>query len=459
MKTKTTNKLTATLLSLVALSTLGLGAPALADTVQLETCHDKKDQPLIYRLPDSDWMFHRDELKERRPIFNSETKEAMRDLVRTFRRQGTEIVMIALPPRIATPRTVQDQSVDGEGQSVSIKEIQKKFKQAQKELSQTGFHVLDLAELAWAEGGRFDAFYYKQDHHWLPGTRDVVAQQLAARVSEEGISLPPLDNLEYVKGEAFKLTRKGTRAEKSKKNCTFEIIDESQTDYQVTVRAKDLVQGLFGDLGGDLGGGLGGDEDSADTEMANPVLVGTSNSDAFEAALHFSLALNSEVEDWSITGGGAYSAMESYLLNRDREAPVPSLIIWEISADSEYNLGRSSPQLLGAQRNGCKKGWHFFDKVSLFDGEWLDIRMDGRPVDLFAFRVANPELTRLDVLLYGGDESARYRLNRLEKRLVNERKGKPLFLSTEHSVVTAPTRLRLNAVGEDTDVMVYACAQ
>lgn len=182
-----------------------------------------------------------------------------------------------------------------------------------------------------------DDFYYKRDHHWTPTGARMMAQAVAAQVKSKNISL---QQKRFVTEAQGAIDHVGTFGKFIKEACGLEVSPEQVSAY-VTYAPED-TGALFDDV--------------ATPEV---VLLGTSNStnDAAHANYDGFLkeALQADVDNRAISGGGADAAMLQYLAARPAEMKKPRVIVWEFPIyhgyESKNFLRQATPSVGGACAN------------------------------------------------------------------------------------------------------------
>lgn len=245
-----------------------------------------------------------------------------------FAAQGTTLILSILPTRGMT-----DGGKAG-GASYDRAGARKSYAALIQSLRAAGLSVAAI------ENYQDDAaFYYKRDHHWTPAGAKAMAREVAAQVKARNIDLP---QKKFVTEAQKTIDHTGT-FEKLIKEACGEIVSPEQVTEYITYAPGD-ANALFDDV-------------------ATPdiILLGTSNST--NAASHANYdgflkeALNADVDNRAISGGGADAAMMQYLASRKADAKKPRVIVWEFPVYQDFHsknfLRQVTPAVYGACENGA----------------------------------------------------------------------------------------------------------
>lgn len=174
--------------------------------------------------------------------------------------------------------------------------------------------AVDLLDAATALNAQTPGYHFKWDRHWTPEGARASAQAIAQALKAQ----PAHSALPFSAPQAFATTQVGAQPSPGR---IFELIEEKCGDLpdelmepMTLYETTSLVEvGLFS------------------AEAPPVVLVGTSFSGKqYNFAGFLSEALGQEVVNYSVSGGGFFTSLEDYLLNRP-DGAAPAVIVWEYS--------------------------------------------------------------------------------------------------------------------------------
>lgn len=320
----------------IGLALSGTTAPADArpafSCVPLESTSDTAN-PMTQGL--NGWFFRTNSDLEEDFYLAEETKDLFTRLVEAGQQRGITLVFVPVPPRglLAANHLRRDAARQLRYDPAETSDT---FHGFVKELRSTGLVVPDVLQAAnrrTADAG--PGFFFKRDFHWTPAG----AQATARAVAEELRKLPlfgQLQTAEFSTQARSEQSLKYIMAMDIQRHCEDFLPPETFTEYETSMR-EPVASSSAGDNADLFGAPAGADE---------LVLLGTSFSDLaqfnFDGALseHTGLA----VANYSISAGGAYNAMLSYLSAPGFEEAAPALIVWE--APSYLAFNKLSPTAL-----------------------------------------------------------------------------------------------------------------
>lgn len=275
------------------------------------------------------WLFRtEDDLKDRYALLPS-TYQSVAMLQQRLEARGVTLVMLPLPPRgLMAWQNLPEQLRQG----VSRDMARVGYQVLLEDLRSAGVVVPELGQLLY--GNQDQPFYFKRDHHWTPSG----AKRTAAVTAE---TLRGLDAYKNIPGKTFTtrqqgvLRKSGTYAEAVERMCGFGYPE------QVIPRFTTSTEGSGSDLFGDA-------------EKPEIVLAGTSNSDpAYNFAGFLAEALNVDVLNMSVTGGGIDAALLQYFMSEDFRDSPPKILIWEMPVYSNFDEADLFRQILPSVDDGC----------------------------------------------------------------------------------------------------------
>jgi hypothetical protein len=282
------------------------------------------------------WIIDSDQMK----TDFAPSKEAMAligKIATEFEKRGVPLAVLIPPPRplVAGADTLSDLGAD---ESYDVEKIGRSFAALIDSLRQAGIVAPDLLKVALSDGTLQEQFYFHRDTHWTPtGAAHSVlalADEIRAAYPDrfpQSASVTPAD---LTPGPL--IDEPGSLANIARKVCQAEIAPET---------AKTLI---FPTASGALL-----TDDTGDKPVV--ALAGSSFSDRYKRDLYrvadsLAGALGAEVENYSVSGGGAIGGFESLILSGDLSADRFDLVIWELPYTERFRSTHFLRQLLGALR-------------------------------------------------------------------------------------------------------------
>ncbi len=312
------------------------GPAWICDRLNLEESYSDRGLRFL-RLGKNNWVF-RDHIEfvVLAPVPQPEV-EQFADLQKSLAAKHVRLVVMIPPPRGAMMKAFIDTSVPSAA-SFSPGAAMQTYNISLQRLRGIGIAVPDVAGFAARPETRLagvdEQFYLSADLHWTA----TGAHASALAVAKTLETLPEFKTVPHaafktVSGKA-KPVKEGYRAEAAR-ICKATFAPETEVEYQTQ-------QANSG------GGGLLGDEQVAIT------LVGTSFSTIphpnFSGFLRD--ALQADVTNYAIGGGGFDAAILSYLTSDDFAQNKPAILLWEMQF---HNLRETAnfPLILGAAQGDC----------------------------------------------------------------------------------------------------------
>lgn len=298
---------------------------ALLDADQLE----KRYQRLapIFNDDQTGWIFTSDQLDTDYDM-SSEAMMLMTSIVEAINAHDTSLAILTAPPRpVIAGQTVVDTTM-GEAGAFDVANAQVSFAKMITQLREAGAIVPNLQDVALA-AEEAAPYYFRRDTHW---TTTGAAQSAVALAVELGHAAPfvPAD-LDVL--DAFE--ERGSLSDIVEASCDLRDKAEVIPVYDYSFASAGI--GLL---------------DDSDADRVQAVLLGTSFSnryrrDQYQVADALAAALDADVDNRSISGGGLIGPIEEYVLSGDLGNDDNDLIIWEFPYTEGLNTS-ALRQLLGA---------------------------------------------------------------------------------------------------------------
>ncbi|GEM46384.1 alginate O-acetyltransferase AlgX-related protein [Deinococcus cellulosilyticus] len=277
------------------------------------------------------WLFG--EMDWQVPQRNLDSREHLQQLVQAFKKQGTQVVMVDVPPRLPVHQNKLDPS--RRPRPFSAQEYRNNYAALHRELQKLGIIAPNLLEdaLKYKAG----PYFQKTDHHWTTEA----AKHVAGLIAKEILKLPAAKKIPGVPS-TLKITRRpnnGSYARMANTICNSGYKDEVINSYE----AVEKQQGsLLGEVSPDV------------------VVVGTSFSERHEYTTDNSFpetlkhALQKDVLNAAVEGGGSFAALEAYLMSETYQKHRPRVLVWENTFyNGEINNSWALWRLIPLVRGGC----------------------------------------------------------------------------------------------------------
>lgn len=261
----------------------------------------------------------------------------------TLKSRGVTLVVIGVPPRgVLASKHIPA----GAPWASDLQKVEQSYNAWVSGLEAAGVLTVNVASAVKADtSGNEMAF--TQDHHWSPYASLVAAESIGKMLTAKGLT----KNIPELKIELSKKPAEAWGSYQGRVNdlCGLKLPPQK---YQSLVSVN-KTQSLLGD------------------EQPEIVLVGTSNSyrksgaeESFGAALRY--ALQRDVQNSGIDGGGPFAALETYLLSKEFADGPAKVLIWQM--DFSYDLGRKLPMLTPMVKGECAS-----PSALKFDGQGVAI--------------------------------------------------------------------------------------
>lgn len=288
----------------------------------------------IYSNADSGWIFTQDQLKDRYAMKPS-SAALVASIVQEFAARDVSLAIVIAPPRpVIAGQATLDAAMGATRYDVT--RAGASFDALIAQLSATGALVPNLQEVALRDPKTRAAFYFQRDTHWTTVGAAASAAHLGAMVANalpdrfpgaNGFTLDALPRTGTI-------TEQGSLAKIVREVCKREPGQETAPSFELS---RGSAPGLL---------------DSAGTGP-KVALLGSSFSDRYKRdhyrfADALARALDADVENLSVSGGGAIGAIEAYVLSGALERRAHELVVWELPYTESFNSASFLRQLLGA---------------------------------------------------------------------------------------------------------------
>lgn len=344
-----------------------------------------------------------------------------------FAARGVQLTALIAPPRpLFAPDRGQALGYDAVSATAA-------FSGYIADLNAAGITAPDLSELDHAANA--SEYYFARDTHWTP----MGATWSAAYFAQSLMGTPVNETLANV-------TFTGEYAEKGSLSAVVENVCGTRPNAE-TVPAPSFAQ--RGDAASLL------DASSASTVA----LIGTSFSnryqrDAYQVADALANALQTDVENFSVTGGGLVGAMDAFISSGAVDSGQFQTVIWETPYTTPLTDVNGLRQILGSLK---AKG----EKTTLYQGslskDWTTVKHPFQPSAFQSLGVQTPGVTsgKLEIELRTADgEKQRTILIKSDRVNANERSDE-WTMSLAGLGLKQVSRVKVKLNGSAQDAAIY----
>lgn len=289
----------------------------------------KKYQRLapIHSSQDTGWIFTSDHLNDAYAM-KSSAQALFKQIVAEFEASGVHLAVLVAPPRpVIAGQSVVDATL-GANASFDVATAAASFQQMIQQINAAGAIAPDLLRTASTQGD----YYFMRDTHWTNTGAAHSIDALARMLVTDPVALDPA-----TLPIADTFAEPGSLSKIVDATCGRRGANEPTPvfDYASLRPAQDLL---------------------ADTSSAPSIaLLGTSFSnrykrDQYQVADALATATGTNVENFSVSGGGAIGPIESYILSGALAAKAHDTVVWEFPYTQSMNSTSGLRQLLGALR-------------------------------------------------------------------------------------------------------------
>lgn len=295
------------------------------------------------------WLFSRTDLLP--PVDIAPSLLYLERLNTSLAEQGVTLLMVINPKRPMVADAYLEPTETNQS-TYDVTATRAGYEKTLADVRSVGIAAPDLLEVALTmpEG---ESYFFAGDHHWRPFGARAAAQAVAQLVVELGLELP---KSEFVTTEEGNAEVKGGFASKVEEACGTSLPEDTMPVFTTKAATE---QSLLGDA-----------------PAPDVVLVGTSFSKSarepgynFEGFLKEALA--TDVLNMGVTAGGAFSALQSYLLSEDFKAHKPKLIVWELQAPTSrvFNNLADYRQLIPSVQAACTPETSVLSNTATLEGQ------------------------------------------------------------------------------------------
>ena len=379
----------------------------------------------IHSDTESGWIFPSDQLKDRYDL-KSSARELVVEIVHEFDKRGIPLVILVPPPRPIVAGRVDLSAAMGDD-SYDFEAAEQSFDALKDGLNEAGAIAPNLQEVALSDPDIRKNFYFRRDIHWTTHGALMSASKLAEVVSERHPDLfseTPTESPSNF-SPSDEIEERGSLADIVRKACDFDPGSEKSTTFELPISEG---WSLLGDA----------------PERPSVALVGSSFSDRYKrdfyrAADALAYSLNTDVENLSVSGGGAIGAIEAYVLSGALEAAKHDMVIWEIPYTQSFNSVSHLRQLLGALRFGSEDSQ---EHVQTIEQASFKIPTDKQVRGL---EIVTQDIGKQDfriILTYNNGSTSKLSMRRSNSVPV-EMRSDSLFFSLEHTGSRIPSHIEV----------------
>ena len=328
-------------------------------TLSYEICDQALQRPAAYRAFQGlgGWFFFEYDLEPRYPLFAQ--TDFMAELSRRLASQGVTLLALPISSRaLVRPETLYPD--DPKQAAFSPEEASTVYETFVRTLQEAGVEVFDVVSAAKTYDAGGGQTFFKRDLHWNAEGANALFKAVAAQIQGlTGNTLPPT-KLVLTRSPEDDQHRGQFVSNWTYSQCGYVLPAEPQGVY--TLSRPDPGGGLFG-------GGA-----------PEVVLAGSSFSLPPYGYDFLAAALQSEVLNVSVGAGGAYVALQSYLLDGAYQASRPRVLVWEFPTFAGAIPESAQREILGSVYGSCSAPATRFSDASSARGVPLASLADGTGV-------------------------------------------------------------------------------
>lgn len=387
---------------------------------------------------DTGWIFTQDQLGMDYALNSTETK-LLAEIGAEFALRGVGFAIL-MPP----PRPVVADPADFAATAAGLSEFEPgragaSFHALVAQVGDLGIVMPDLLAAALADPAARDGYYFRRDTHWTPMGAALSARALSASLKTARPDLfPDAIGADFVPVPAAEeWIEKGSLAAIGRKACDADPAPETVPFASLPDRAAGLL-----------------DDTTAKPRVA---LAGSSFSDryqkdAYRVADALAAFLDAEVENFSVTGGGAIGAIEGLVSSGKIDAGGFDMVIWEVPYTGGFTTS-GMRQLLGALQAARHSGTAAMQVTAGSGTTVIDAAKLGTPPQLLQITNVATGVERITVKVDFADRKAKtYKLVR-KSRVPTDLRGGDWAVSLSHMVKGEITAITLTP-GSDAAGMV-----
>lgn len=414
----------AAMLSTVLCTPIAYAAPycdALMQTNELPKKYQKKGP--FYSDIDMGWIVASDQL-DSDFNFDKEAQFLMTEIASAFATRDIKLVLAVPPPR----PLFMSAAIEGYDRDKAAASFQSYL----ENISATGVAAPDLLTSMQTTLGQ-DA-YFQRDTHWTPKGAALAAFSLAYQIGKIADVDEAFSSLNFIEtySEPGSLTR------------VVDQICQTKLEPEEVMFASFSKNGNASDLLSDTS-----------AEMKKIALAGTSfsnryNRDVYRFSDALSFALDAQVENYSVSGGGVVSALEALILSDAFQGKTYNTVIWEVPYTQSLSNTHSLRQILGALRVS-----EYNEVKDVYNGvagpKWQSIPVSFKTAENFTLQIftKSGDLNQVDIELYDqSNEKIRIKL-RKSSRVPVQLQSDMWPVSIEGLGVSEITKMKIRLKGAE----------
>ncbi|MEM9250297.1 MAG: hypothetical protein AAGB05_16585 [Pseudomonadota bacterium] len=403
---------------------------ALADPEAIGNAY-KRIAP-IYSDSHTGWIFARDQLRQDYAL-NDSTVSLLTQVVAEVRARGAELAILIAPPRPIVAAGIAGAATLPAEAEFDAAAASGTFHRMISQINGTGALAPDLLHLLEDRPDLAARYYFSRDTHWTHEGAAESAVALARRLTEAGVPGLVADHPHASPlSTTHTYTEKGSLSQVVAKVCALALAPEIVPT--VDFPASSTETGLLGD--------------TTTPEGPRIALVGTSFSnrnqrDAYRVADALAYATGREVDNFSVSGGGALSAIESYILSGALDAGSHDILVWEAPYTTALRSASGLRQLLGALRAGAPR--RLLAETSLPDTGTADLEIPTQAADTYLVEIltAKPGAQKVrGRVIYDNGSSTKVMFHR-SARMPQVERDKPLRMTIDGSAKRRPVAIEV----------------
>lgn len=334
----------------------------------------------------TDWIITSDQMDTEYAL-GGEAARLMADIVAEFEVRGTKLAILMSPPRPLVAGQAKLEELAGGPVDFDVIAVTASFNQMIEDLRGAGVIAPNLLDVATRSDDLRDAYYYRHDTHWTPrGAAESAVALADAVVASDVAAFAGVDVVRPEIQTDTIFSERGSLAKMAEAVCGVQV---KPVDQAIPSFPKPEL-GLF-------------DDTSARPRI---VLAGSSfsnryNKDAYRVADAIGGALQADVINHSVSGGGAIGGIEGVVNANLLDGA--DLVIWELPYTEGLRSLGMLRQLLGALQFDPAQQTALL--ANLDNSGKVRVDLDGDAPNMLVFQMSETKAQRVKIDLRYEDGS------------------------------------------------------
>lgn len=273
------------------------------------------------------WIFTKDQLNQDYVLKDANVR-LLKSIAEEFQKIDTKFAIVMAPPRpLDAGEDIVSKTVNG-AIGYDLTATMQTFSAMIQQVNNIGITMPDLSALVTTQKDDTHKYFFKRDTHWTPFGAAQSVQALASSLGLSEKAMPPILENGY--------EERGSLSEMSRIVCDADI----EPEVVAAIDYPSSEMGLLDDIPSDFKVALAGSSYSDRYKR-----------DTYRVADAIAYFLSADVENISVSGGGAIGAIEGMISSGKLRNGDYDLVVWELPYTEGLNNESALRQLLGALRN------------------------------------------------------------------------------------------------------------